>query len=365
MFEWLPEQIERAKIISDEFEQGWEFLLNPPATEADIRSCEAVLGIPLPPSYKEFLLRWNGAYLFRIDESQSSNDLWDGSSLIHIQGTQYLLEFNQQVRGDLSDEEWNLLILFAYRYSGDYYGLDPYQTKNSEYAVLNCEHDSHSLKWWQSKIASSFTEWLERLFDQVANRRQLPEYWLDLELPSTSSLTDNTPSAIRSRMNAEKFYAQGMEKAQSHKYTEAIEDFTQALLLCPKYAHAYYERGNVLSVLADYSAAIEDYNRAILFGYEATYNQRGVARSQLGDQQGAIADFDQILCNLSKYSDSFLAEVYTNRGNVRFELEDRQGAIEDYQQAATHYKRVADCYQTNKDISNYQDALDKIKQLQQ
>jgi len=365
MFEWLPERIEQAKIISDEFEQGWNFRLNPPATKADIDSCEAALGIPLPPSYREFLLRWNGAYLFRIDDSQSSDDPWDGSSLIHIQGTQYLLEFNQEVKDDLTAEEWDSLILFAYGCYGDYCGLDPQQTTNWEYAVLDCDHDSHPVEWRQAKIASSFAEWLEKIFDQVINKKKLPEYWIELESPSTSLLAENTPSAIAARMNAWQFYDQGKIKIQNNDYKGAIEDFTQALLLWNKYERVYYERGNVLSALTDYSAAVEDYNQAIGFGYEAAYNKRGVARAKLGDQQGAIADFDQILCNPSKYSDSFLAEVYINRGNVRSELEDRQGAFEDYQRAAKYYQRIANRYQTNEAMSNYQNVLDKIQQLQQ
>jgi cell wall assembly regulator SMI1 len=57
VFEWLRERIEQAKIISQEFEQDWKFVLNLPATEAAIQACEGALGVPLPPSYREFLLK--------------------------------------------------------------------------------------------------------------------------------------------------------------------------------------------------------------------------------------------------------------------------------------------------------------------
>jgi cell wall assembly regulator SMI1 len=55
VFEWLPDRIEQAKIISQEFEQDWKFIFNPPATEAAIQACEVALGVPLPPSYRDFL----------------------------------------------------------------------------------------------------------------------------------------------------------------------------------------------------------------------------------------------------------------------------------------------------------------------
>ncbi|WNN91185.1 SMI1/KNR4 family protein [Gloeocapsopsis dulcis] len=161
MFEWLPEQIEQAKIISKEFEQGWKFRLNPPATKADIDSCEAALGIPLPPSYREFLLQWNGAHLFYTHKSllPDGNVWYHEGRMFSIQSTHELFDFNQEERGDLSDEEWDSLILFCnYNGGGDSCGLNPAQTTNSEYAVLDCDHDSHPVEWRQAKIASSFAE---------------------------------------------------------------------------------------------------------------------------------------------------------------------------------------------------------------
>ncbi|WP_277128211.1 SMI1/KNR4 family protein [Chlorogloeopsis fritschii] len=64
MFEWLPERIEQAQQVFQEFSLDWTFILNPPATETEIRACEEALGVTLPPSYREFLLRHNGANFF-------------------------------------------------------------------------------------------------------------------------------------------------------------------------------------------------------------------------------------------------------------------------------------------------------------
>ncbi|MUL38317.1 SMI1/KNR4 family protein [Gloeocapsopsis dulcis] len=174
MFEWLPERIEQAKIISQEFSLDWRFILNLPATEAEIRTCETDLGVLLPLSYREFLLRWNGASLFR-EESQLSGGVL---SEIGIKGTHELLNFNREEKVNFTNEEWDSLILFCYLgMSADYCGFDPSQEKNAEYAVLDCFHELEPAQWRQSKIASSFIEWLEQIFEQVAQKKH-PFFWL-------------------------------------------------------------------------------------------------------------------------------------------------------------------------------------------
>ena len=47
MFDWLPEQITRVRVADAAREQDWKFVLNPAATEDDIRRSEAALGLPL------------------------------------------------------------------------------------------------------------------------------------------------------------------------------------------------------------------------------------------------------------------------------------------------------------------------------
>jgi WD40 repeat protein len=74
---------------------------------------------------------------------------------------------------------------------------------------------------------------------------------------STSIKIDFTPS------NAESFYKLGMEKAQKGKYTEAIEDFTQAIRLNPNYFEAYKYRGLACSKLGYENRAESDFRNSI------------------------------------------------------------------------------------------------------
>jgi len=323
MFEWLPERIEQAKKVFQEFSLDWTFILNPPATEAEVQACEVAIGVALPPSYRKFLLRCNGAYLFRIEQDEPPIYSWWDDSGIVIQGTHTLLEFTQANREGFTDEEWNSLIPFCYLGSiltGDFCALDPQQLTESEYAILDCDYELDPARWRQAKIASSFAEWLARTFDKVVDHKKQPEYWYETE--SSFSLAEETPSAL---------LRQGRKKANKGDYHGAITDFNHLLLLAPKDSHAYYERGNVLFALKDYHGAIEDYTQAICFTPQNVifYNKRGLARIELKDYHEAIDDFNQAL-----QSNRQFAEGYKNRGNARSQLGDKQRAMEDYQKAA-------------------------------
>ncbi|WP_414588642.1 caspase, EACC1-associated type [Scytonema sp. PCC 10023] len=227
-----------------------------------------------------------------------------------------------------------------------------------------------------------------------------------------------------SQMNAKNFYDRGVDKANKKDYKGAIEDYTQALELDPNFTIAYYKRGYTRSEIEDYKAAIEDftqylrlnpndvnvynsrgnayynlgnypqaianlnksielnsnnaygyhkrglvyaaqgnyqqgiadYSKAIELNYDPltrAYHNRGNAHKTLGDYKKAIEDYNQVIS-----LDSDFVYAYYNRASARKSLGDKQGAIADY-------RKAADLYQKQGKTKNYQDALDKIKALEQ
>ncbi|OBQ33400.1 MAG: hypothetical protein AN487_20465, partial [Anabaena sp. CRKS33] len=176
------------------------------------------------------------------------------------------------------------------------------------------------------------------------------------ELGDKQGAIDDYNQAIKINPNyAQAYNNRGIVRNELGDKQGAIDDYNLAIKINPNLALAYSNRGGVRSELGDKQGAIDDFNQAIKINpnLALAYNNRGIVRSELGDKQGAIDDFNQAI----KINPN-LANAYYNRGNVRDDLGDKQGAIDDFQQAAKLYQ------QQGKD-EDYQDALNRIRKLQQ
>ncbi len=151
------------------------------------------------------------------------------------------------------------------------------------------------------------------------------------------------------------YYNRGNARSDLGDKQGAIADYTWAIKINPEYASAYYNRGFDRSDLGDNQGAIQDYNQAIKLkpDYADAHYNRGKARKALGDNQGAIQDYNQAI----KLKPD-LANAHYNRGLARKGLKDKKGAIQDFQQAAK-------LYQQQGKTQDYQDAQNRIKELQQ
>jgi len=110
-------------------------------------------------------------------------------------------------------------------------------------------------------------------------------------------------------------------------YAGAIEDYTTAISLNPSYAQAYNNRGAAFCSKGEYNRAIEDYSRAVSLNpsYAQAYNNRGVAFCYKGEYDRAIQDYTRAISLNQRYT-----EVYYNRGLAHYYKKDYDRAIDDY-----------------------------------
>lgn len=183
MFDWLPDHIAEVGATAMAREQGWRFVMNTPAAEEAVRRCEEALGLALPPSYRAFLRRWDGASLFR-QETPLRGGAIDVSAEIGIQGTRDLPAFQNNLRTlwDANDPGgWGSLVVFC-RISGsgaDRCALNPERsTLDGEFAVVDCHQATRPRCWRRAVNAPSFEAWLERAFD-AALQGESPYFWMN------------------------------------------------------------------------------------------------------------------------------------------------------------------------------------------
>jgi tetratricopeptide (TPR) repeat protein len=144
----------------------------------------------------------------------------------------------------------------------------------------------------------------------------------------------NFSNAIR--LNPKYQYAYSMRVymyIQAQEFQKSLVDWNQAISLNPKYPEAYNNRGVLKNEkLNDIQGALADYNQVININpkYSEAYNNRGVLKNEkLNNIQGALTDFNQTISLNPKYS-----EAYLNRGALKYlKLNDIQGALADYNQA--------------------------------
>ncbi len=114
------------------------------------------------------------------------------------------------------------------------------------------------------------------------------------------------------------------------KPEDKIAAYDQAIRLRPDYAKAYNNRGVAKGELGRYEDAIADYNQAIRWqsNHVNAYFNRGNAQRKLDRHEAAIADYDEAI--RLKPND---AEIYNNRGIAKGELGRYEDAIADFNQA--------------------------------
>lgn len=122
------------------------------------------------------------------------------------------------------------------------------------------------------------------------------------------------------------FYNLGIAYYKEGEQDKAIESYSKAIDIDPKYTDAYFSRGLAYDNADNLEKAITDYSSAIEFNpkYTGAYVSRGVVYGKSGQLDKSIADFSAAIGIDPEYRDA-----YTNRGVASLNLGQWDNAIAD------------------------------------
>ena len=141
---------------------------------------------------------------------------------------------------------------------------------------------------------------------------------------------------------AQRYVQEGTASLRTWKLPQAIEAFTHAIEIEPRYAEAYVKRGLAYYRSEQYGTAIADYTQTLkLKRYQAdAYASRGDAYQALGNMQRAIEDYSASLeRRRSIHVIQKRAETYFKHGNVQKALADYDDLIKQKPTAMAYYAR--------------------------
>lgn len=149
------------KLDSEGNKIEFTFNVNEGATKKEIEIVERELGVKLPNSYQEFLLKYNGAKLFDFD---GLDGFW-------ILGTKDIIKANNFAKATF-EEDWKSDIIIFTKYIGETNYL-AFKISNhlKEYQIVDCYFQELPEEW--KLIEENFNDFLNLLIEQSGSK-----YWL-------------------------------------------------------------------------------------------------------------------------------------------------------------------------------------------
>ena len=150
---------------------------------------------------------------------------------------------------------------------------------------------------------------------------------------------------------ARDWFYQGIIKANKQDYQGAIENFTKAIKINPRYAQAYYRRGLIYAQYAQGKILRRD---GTLPGcvrvdeYSVSCEVKITASWKKQNQQQAYKDFNSAIAIIPRY-----AAAYHQRGLIQ---ENRRDKLKDFQFAALTYLN----FNNYSDAANVLEDIDKL-----
>jgi tetratricopeptide (TPR) repeat protein len=125
---------------------------------------------------------------------------------------------------------------------------------------------------------------------------------------------------------------------------KALEDFTEALERNSNFYDAYLSRANVYEEKGEYLKAIDDLNKALDLNldYPAAYLALGHIRNQMGDYEKAIVDLQNVINSDEKDAIYYTPQAFFEKGISNLNLGNANKAIADFSTSIKAVNQVSE-----------------------
>ena len=332
--------------------------------------------IQLDPKNAQYYYMRGIAYSFFNKHQQAIDDSTQAIQLdpknaeyYSVRGMQYVIlrEYKKAIKDFTEAIRLDDKSVFYYGYRGiAYSGLKQYKQAISDLTETirrdpkNAPYTVEGLRYSEFKDNEIFiSSYNTRISVVYAARgdyhRNLKNY--------TQAIDDYTQAIKIDPKNPTYYRDRGVAYGKLKNYKQAIDDYTQAIKIDDKNAIYYVGRGLAYFQLKDYKQAINDYSQAIKIDDKNAiyYNARGLTYLELKDYKQAIDDLTQAI-----KLDTKNAIYYNLRGFAYFQLKDYKQAINDYTQAIQLDPKNAGYYGdrglTYFQLKDYKQAIDDYTQ---
>ena len=195
---------------------------------------------------------------------------------------------------------------------------------------------------------------ISQAYDVLSDASKRRRYDRDVVSNSSKKTTrkkQNTTQYYSTPRTAQEFYNRGSLRTQQKEYRQAIEDYTKAIELDPKFVDAYLKRCEMRYKMNDNQGVLDDCFQIFKINpniAKAHYYQ-GRARYSLGYTEPAIESY-----NLAIAKDGNYPQAYYYRGIAHKEMLANSSAIQDLNKAAQLFRQQKnyDAYRRSQEIVN-------------
>jgi tetratricopeptide (TPR) repeat protein len=207
-----------------------------------------------------------------------------------------------------------------------------------------------SKPWIFLSEAMSYNTLVAKILGSAAIALSLP-----IAVPSVGAEVSASPPIEIAQTDIDRLFNEGVIQLQRRDFSAAIASFSEVLDQNDDDPMAYLGRAIAYRNQGDYRKAIEDYNASIRLQPDNPHAHldRGICYYQLQDYEQAEANYS----NAIRHNESY-GQAYYNRGLSRLKQGERRNALADFQRAAEIYKA-----QELEDF--YQDALNRVAEIEQ